>query len=946
VGAKLSGGALGFGMMGMASSNISSGKGNKAVNYAGSVGGGALTGAMIAGPVGAAVGAAVGLAIAAYSDTKQTKESKEKTRIDDITTKIQIDQESVAELKDKASNEAALGNKEKVRDIEIDIEKTQKKIMKNARSIAGESSKAKKIIADMDKEIKASGDSMVKFGNTIRKAKQKFENMNKIIQSNHDLLKASQEFTLGGGSNAQASAFVKERMAMLQLDIENAKIQESRVRAISKEASVGDTSTLDADISSTKSEASGMTKGSDAHKVKMKELEDLMRQRKAVKDGDLTASKAEVNVAQAATAEKRNAMSSYLKEAIDQKHDLAERSTQADKDMAMASVDAYKSLMGGIGLSVGAIEQALGSIESQSEVVSQKMADQGDIIAKIKDKIANAGSVEGRNQAVAELKEASIKMKSFQKEKIGLIKEELELTKELRTGYLSAVTSQAMAAGTFSKIISTREQSIDKAMKYRDKGNQYDMVYGGLKDTKGSRARGAKGNRMQHGVGGIENADASKDALAEAMEANGETATKDTDRMLKQLNALQGSYDASPKKIGTAIGVQISGTGTAIQNAIMGGGGATLSTVNDSINRSFKAEGRKTDGGVTTPKATPNATPKATPKTTPENTLNITKDKKTIIELDIEQAKLQESKVNATPKTDSRDRAKADVIRKNQMRKNKIKLEKSYKTTTMGEGVVAGLNAPASAKKAASEALFGGKKKGDAKGIIADTKKIGKDIGGVVAMSVMALMPKLPSLKRDARNLGGEVPDLEEYTGKKKARYASNMPMPDGSDTGELMMSGFAMAQNILKGFTKGGDEAEKTGEKTGTKTAKKTSGKVGKGITGGKILSDKASIFAGASGSGIKKFGRELKYDKLGIESTQSGVSGLNSKQEKIMRDESKEGVPKKKGGPAVAPGAVTVNIDGTNKNTAEVAKEAGQAVEKGIIDEAAKAAKSGDIT
>ena len=160
---------------------------------------------------------------------------------------------------------------------------------------------------------------------------------------------------------------------------------------------------------------------------------------------------------------------------------------KARKQLGAAQLDMTKSFMGGIGLTYEMQIRQLGRVRETSDKVGQVVAAKLQMFNKLiaeqkklegqlagtndKGKIDRLNAEIGANSAARIEAEKSLTV--AQSERLNLVKEELDLTKELRYGYLSALQSQALAAGQFSKIIFTRDQNLGEMMdNMRTKGMQ------------------------------------------------------------------------------------------------------------------------------------------------------------------------------------------------------------------------------------------------------------------------------------------------------------------------------------------------------------------------------------------------------------------------------------------------------------------------------------------
>ncbi|MBW3018306.1 hypothetical protein KY325_04045, partial [Candidatus Woesearchaeota archaeon] len=159
---------------------------------------------------------------------------------------------------------------------------------------------------------------------------------------------------------------------------------------------------------------------------------------------------------------------------------------QQQVSLGQAQLDMVKSFMGGIGVTYEMQVQQIGKVRQASETVGQVIEERQNRLLQLQnDRIAaeqelaraQAAFGDGSKEAQAaqnklqdingRMNLQNIELMKSQQERVRLVKQELDLTKELRYGYLSAIQSQAMAAGKFSKILFTRDQNLSKMLGLR-----------------------------------------------------------------------------------------------------------------------------------------------------------------------------------------------------------------------------------------------------------------------------------------------------------------------------------------------------------------------------------------------------------------------------------------------------------------------------------------------
>jgi hypothetical protein len=210
--------------------------------------------------------------------------------------------------------------------------------------------------------------------------------------------------------------------------------------------------------------------------------------------------------------------------------DMAKKLAESKRRVVAAELSAAQSFMQGLGVTynllmenldaVGnVIEQVENKLKSQEAALAQhnaKMKEYEEERAKLEEGSAEYNNlteqIEAEQTAINNLENERLQT---QAERLGLVQEEINLTKELRYGYLSAMQSQAMAAGRFSKILFTREQNVSELLDMTSKRMRElegeIRGYGGLVETIGGRIAPDEAKRReqmqfaQYGPGGIMN---------------------------------------------------------------------------------------------------------------------------------------------------------------------------------------------------------------------------------------------------------------------------------------------------------------------------------------------------------------------------------------------------------------------------------------------------------
>lgn len=162
-----------------------------------------------------------------------------------------------------------------------------------------------------------------------------------------------------------------------------------------------------------------------------------------------------------------------------------------EMSLGQAQLDMVKQFMGGIGLTYEMQMEQIGRVRATAEQVTNIIASRQQRLLQIEQQRNDAINAYNEAQAKGErgadeAREAqarinkletarraqNIQLMKAQQERLSLVKQEVELTKELRYGYLNAIQSQALAAGQFQKIIFTREQNLTEMLSMRTKQMQ------------------------------------------------------------------------------------------------------------------------------------------------------------------------------------------------------------------------------------------------------------------------------------------------------------------------------------------------------------------------------------------------------------------------------------------------------------------------------------------
>lgn len=151
------------------------------------------------------------------------------------------------------------------------------------------------------------------------------------------------------------------------------------------------------------------------------------------------------------------------------------------KDLAMAELgvtEAYIGLMDqagmGIGASVQMRMQAIDQTGAALDQVNNKIAAQEKAIAD------GIGDAEDARQAKA------LELKKLQQEQVQLLTKQWELSKALREGWVSALTSQSIASGRVTKIMMTKQSNLATAI--GEMGSAISSATGTNKSGQGARS--------------------------------------------------------------------------------------------------------------------------------------------------------------------------------------------------------------------------------------------------------------------------------------------------------------------------------------------------------------------------------------------------------------------------------------------------------------------------
>lgn len=156
---------------------------------------------------------------------------------------------------------------------------------------------------------------------------------------------------------------------------------------------------------------------------------------------------------------------------------------QSNVDLGRQQLELAKSFMGGIGLTYEMQMEQIDRVRSAQDVVEKQIqaahrgymersAQRIQAEEHLKQLEASGSATQDQiaraqqdvREVMGKQEQALLQLNKYKAEGLQLAKEEVELTKELRYGYLSAMQSQAMSAGTFSKILFTRDQHVGKML--------------------------------------------------------------------------------------------------------------------------------------------------------------------------------------------------------------------------------------------------------------------------------------------------------------------------------------------------------------------------------------------------------------------------------------------------------------------------------------------------
>ena len=184
---------------------------------------------------------------------------------------------------------------------------------------------------------------------------------------------------------------------------------------------------------------------------------------------------------------------------IGDEHDRQVQVTQSQVNLGQTQLDLANSFMGGIAVSYDMLANQVDRVRKLQDDILLKEEDLVDQkqkaleleklsnseLEKAKNKLAEAQAdpevsknaeqmkkiqdeinqkTKDQVEASARVAQQEVKLNEVAAQRLGAVKQELELTKELRYGYLNAMTSQAMAAGKFDKILFKRDQNFSKMM--------------------------------------------------------------------------------------------------------------------------------------------------------------------------------------------------------------------------------------------------------------------------------------------------------------------------------------------------------------------------------------------------------------------------------------------------------------------------------------------------
>jgi hypothetical protein len=385
-----------------------------------------------------------------------------------------------------------------------------------------------------------------------------------LLQKQLDARKAQNEIVLGAGDSDVNIKALQEEIETMDLMIIQAKKYEDNMRRVytmiqkgsTKEELGLETKVVENDIKRVKLLMKDALEAEDADPRKMQllkqELADYEKLLGAIESNDLTESSA-----QFLEAEKNRA--TLQKQVIEERIALSEKAYKTERDLAASAsavgdayISAQKSFMGGLGLSIEAIEAQVGNIRREADIVNSEMENVG---AQIQSQRALLKQAPDRDRAGIQKTINGLiqKQNKLKTDGLSLLQKENEYTKEIRVGYLSAIQSQASSMGRFDKLLLKRDQGISTIMKNRKV--QSDIMYGGVGDTTQARNRIKTHGRTQYtaegGVRGVESQKAARNEAFARQDKTGRFAIQKDQQ--EKAKSLQASNNAEAVELGTAV---------------------------------------------------------------------------------------------------------------------------------------------------------------------------------------------------------------------------------------------------------------------------------------------------------------------------------------------------------------------------------------------------------
>jgi len=120
---------------------------------------------------------------------------------------------------------------------------------------------------------------------------------------------------------------------------------------------------------------------------------------------------------------------------------------KAEQDLIQTNLGIYKSIYGTAGLAVSAQMRAVENLEQQKSLLATQVKQLEQLAATHQDEMIY-----------------QVELLKKRKELRDITRQQVEMVKELRDGYMDAITAQAFGAGRFEKILITQEQNVGKAL--------------------------------------------------------------------------------------------------------------------------------------------------------------------------------------------------------------------------------------------------------------------------------------------------------------------------------------------------------------------------------------------------------------------------------------------------------------------------------------------------